>query len=75
MIFHITKEEFSKSVEEYVKNKNYCYIDAVDQVLTDHSMDHSIVKKLLTRPIIAKLEEEFTDKNFIRGKKNKLPFS
>jgi hypothetical protein len=21
------------------------------------------------------LEEEFTDKNFIRGKKNKLPFS
>ena len=74
MIFHITKEEFSKSVEDYVKNKNYSYIDAVDQALTDHSMDHTIVKKFLTKPVLEKLEEEFIDKNFIRRRKNKLPF-
>lgn len=75
MIFHITKEEFSKTVEDYVKNKSYCYIDAVDQALTDHSMDHAVVKKFLTKPVLEKLEEEFIDKNFIRRRKNKLPFA
>jgi len=75
MIFHITKDEFSKTVEEYVKNKNYCYIDAVEQSLTDHSIDYSVVKKFLTKPVLEKLEEEFIDKNFIRKKRNKLPFA
>jgi hypothetical protein len=37
-------------------------------------MDHTIVKKFLTKPVLEKLEEEFIDKNFIRRRKNKLPF-
>ena len=75
MIHNITKEEFSKTVENYVKNKKYTYIDAVIKTLEDFSMDFNLASKHLTKPILEKLEQEGIEINIIRNKKTRLPFA
>lgn len=71
----ITKEEFSKKVENYVKNKNCSYMDAIITILEQHSFDFSIASKLLNQPLLEKLENEYRDLNYLPKVKNKLPFA
>jgi hypothetical protein len=75
MIFDITKEEFSRKVEDTVKKYKYSYIDAVIHNLELASIDSSIAAKLLTKPLIEKIEKEGLEINLIRKPKNRLPFS
>jgi hypothetical protein len=75
MIFDITKEQFSRKVEGYVKSSKYTYIEAVIQTLEDYSLDTSQAGKLLTQPLLEKIEQEGLEINLIRKKRNKLPFA
>lgn len=75
MNFDITKEDFSKRVEAYVKRYKYSYIESVIQCLEDCSLDYSQAGKLLSQPLIEKLQHEGMEINLIRKKKNRLPFS
>lgn len=75
MIFHITKEEFSKRIEKYVKLNNCTYMDAVIHFLEEYSFDFSMSSKLLSQPIIEKIEGEAKDLNLLPKNKNKLPFA
>ena len=75
MIFNVTKEEFSKRIENYVKNNNTNYIDTVVHFFQEYSNDFSIAQKLLTQPILEKLEQEGRELNLLPKIKNKLPFA
>jgi hypothetical protein len=75
MIFNVTKEEFSKRIENYVKNNNTNYIDTVVHFFQEYSYDFSIAQKLLTQPILEKLEQEGRELNLLPKIKNKLPFA
>lgn len=75
MLFDITKEQFSRKVEGYVKTTRYSYIEAVIQCLEDFSLDSSQAPKLLTQPLLEKIEQEGIEINLIRKKKSKLPFA
>lgn len=72
----MTKKRFSLAVEELVaKNKNTTYIDAAVMVIEKRGMDYSNLKRLLTDSLKAKIENEATNLNLIKGKTggNKLP--
>lgn len=75
MIFNITKEEFSKRIENYVRDRNSSYMDAVIHYFEEYSYDFSLAPKLLTRPLLEKIEQEGRDLNLIPRIKNKLPFA
>jgi hypothetical protein len=74
MLFNTNKEDFSKKVENYVKKHNVSYMDSVIFLLEDNSIDFSIAPKLLTQPLLERLEQEGRDLNFLPKNKNKLPF-
>jgi hypothetical protein len=74
MIFNVTKEEFSKRIENYVKTKNSSYIDAVIYYFEEYSYDFSMASKLLSQPLLEKIEQEGRDLNLLPKVKNKLPF-
>jgi len=75
MLITLTKEEFSKKVENYVMNKESSYKDAILYLFDEYSYDYSQAPKLLTQPILEKLESEARDLNFLPKVKNKLPFA
>lgn len=77
MIFNITKEEFSKRIEKYVEEsfeKETPYINAVVHFFEEYSFDYSLANKLLSQPILEKIEAEGMDLNLIPKSKGKLPF-
>jgi len=71
----LTKEEFSKKVENYVREKNSSYMDAILYLFETYSFDFTQAPKLLNQPILEKLEAEARDLNFLPKVKNKLPFA
>ncbi len=71
----LTKEEFSKKVENYVREKNSSYMDAILNLFEQYSFDFVQAPKLLNQPILEKLEAEARDLNFLPKVKNKLPFA
>lgn len=74
-IHTITKEEFSKKIEKYVQENNSSYMETVLMYLEEYSFDFSIAPKLLSQPILEKVENEARELNFLPKIKNKLPFS
>ena len=75
MITDISKEEFSRKVESYKLTHNSSYIDAVINIFEEYSFDLTLASRLLTQPIIEKLESEGQELNLLPKSKNKLPFS
>ena len=78
MIFDITKEQFSKEVENCAKNDKVSetpYIDSVIKILEKYSLDASQANKMLSKPILEKIESENMQYNIVRVKKNKLLFA
>jgi len=75
MIFTVTKEEFSRKVEELVKDKNLSYMESIISLFEEYSFDFNLAPKLLTQPLLEKLEHEARELNFLPKVKNKLPFS
>jgi hypothetical protein len=74
MLHTITKEEFSKKVEKYVEEKNSSYMETVIMFLEEYSFDFSVAPKLLSQPLLEKLENEARELNFLPKIRNKLPF-
>jgi hypothetical protein len=74
MIFKVTKEDFSKRIENYVLETNSSYIDAVVHFFEEYSYDFSLAPKLLSQPLLEKLQEEGRELNLLPKVKNKLPF-
>lgn len=75
MLNIMSKEEFSKKVENVVSEKTVSYIDAVIEVLEEQSLDFSAVNKLLSKPIIEKLQKEGIELNLLPKRKTCLPFA
>jgi hypothetical protein len=76
MITNITKEEFSKKIENKIsKGKNVSYIDAVIATLEDMSLDMSLAQKLLSQPLLEKIKQEGQELNILPKSKTRLPLS
>lgn len=76
MITNVTKEEFSKKIEQKIsKSKNSSYIDAVISTLEDMSIDMSLAQKLLSQPLLEKIKQEGQDLNILPKPKTRLPLS
>lgn len=75
MITDISKEEFSRKVENYKLKNNTSYIDAVINTFEEHSFDLTLATKLLTQPLIEKIESEGQELNLLPKSNNKLPFA
>mgnify|MGYP001216477609 CR=1 FL=1 len=72
----MTKKRFSLAVEKLVANsQNVSYIDAAVMIIEERGMPYANLKRLLTDSLKAKIEQEASSLNLIRGKKkgNKLP--
>lgn len=50
-------------------------MDAIIYLFDEYSYDYSQAPKLLTQPILEKLEAEARELNFLPKIKNKLPFA
>lgn len=76
MNIELTKEDFSKKIENYVKIHNCTYMDATIAICEDLELEFTIISKLLNNPIMEKIQQEGRDLNLLpRSKKNKLPFA
>lgn len=75
MLTNITKEEFSKKVETTVAKRKTSYLETVIDLQEEYGLDYSLIAKLLSQPLIEKLEREGKNLN-LRFEKNKntLPF-
>jgi len=68
------KEKFSLKVIERVKLTNLSFMECVLELSEEMGLDPSAAGKLLTKPLIEKIEMEAKDLNFIKkGKTKKLP--
>jgi hypothetical protein len=75
MIININKEDFSKRVEKYVSEKKCSYMDGVIHFFEEYSFDFSMAPKLLSQPLLEKIEQEARELNFLPKIKNKLPLA
>lgn len=75
MTIEITKEEFSKKIENYVKTHNSSYMDAILSISDSSEVNFAIISKLISKPIIEKVQEEGESLNLLPKSKNKLPFA
>ena len=67
------KRTFSKEVENNVIVKGGKYIDAVLKKCDDYEIEPQVAAKLISRPIVEKLQIEGQDINLIPKEKNQLP--
>jgi hypothetical protein len=68
------KEKFSKKVLDKVKLKNSTFMECVLELSDEMGIDPSSSGKLLTKPIIEKIEQEAKNLHLLKNKKNvKLP--
>jgi hypothetical protein len=69
------KEKFSNKVLERVTKTQLSFMDCILELADEMSIEPSTAGKLLSKPIIEKIEEEAKQLNFIKNKtkKAKLP--
>lgn len=68
------KEKFSKKVLERVLKTKLSFMDCVLELAEELNLDAVAAGKLLTKPIIEKIEQEGKEKNILKkGKSTKLP--
>ena len=67
MMINWTQARFSSRVLERVTESNCTYIDAVIDLCESEGLDPSAVGKLLSKPIIEKIQVEATDLHFLKG--------
>ena len=71
----LSKEELSKKIENYVKLHRSSYLDSTLAVSEIENIEYTIISKLLTKPILEKIQEEGRSLNLLPRSKNKLPFA
>lgn len=68
------KTSFSSKILERVQKTKLSYMDCVIELAEELGIEPSTAGKLLTKPIIEKIQEEAKDKHFLKkGKAKKLP--
>ena len=72
MLKYTDKPAFSRAVEQYAIEKSCSYIDAVLDVCEHENIDPEVGAKLLSQPIIEKLQQEAQESNMI-PKGGRLP--
>lgn len=69
----MTKNKFSKQIEDIVFTKKIPYIEAILYFCENNNIDPEDVKKYISLPIRSKIEAEAINLNFL-PKGNELPF-
>ncbi len=69
----VTKKDFSKLIENYVREKGGSYLDAIVNQCEEFDIEPALIAKYLNKPIIEKLRIEGEDINLIPKVKSKLP--
>ena len=68
------KEQFSNKVIERVKTTKLSFMDCVLEITEEMGLDPSASGKLLTKPIIEKIQQEAKELHLLKkGKNKKLP--
>jgi hypothetical protein len=65
------KEIFSNKVIQRVKSTNLSFMDCVLEITEEMGLDPSASGKLLTKPVIEKIEEEAKNLHLLKNKKTK----
>lgn len=65
------KEKFSKKVLERVTSTNLSFMDCILELSEEMSIDPGTAGKLLTKPIIEKIQYEAQQKHLLKGGKSK----
>ena len=65
------KEKFSNKVIERTLSTNLSFMDCVLELATEMEIDPSAAGKLLTKPLIEKIEDEARNLHFLKKSKNK----
>lgn len=69
----LTKQKFTKLIEDVVQRLNMTYMDAVINVCNDHDVDLEDVRKFITPIIKDKIQAEAMHLNYL-PRANTLPF-
>jgi hypothetical protein len=67
-----TQNDFCRQIEKYVEEWEVSYMDAVIAVCESKEIPVESVAKILSRPIVEKIQQEGQDLNFL-PKSSKLP--
>jgi hypothetical protein len=68
------KEKFSSKVIERVKSTNLSFMDCVLELSNEMNLEPSAAGKLLTKPLIEKIEQEAKNLHLLKqSKTRKLP--
>jgi hypothetical protein len=68
------KEKFSNKVLERVKSTNLSFMDCVLELSVEMNLEPSAAGKLLTKPLIEKIEQEAQNLHLLKkSKTRKLP--
>jgi Phage late-transcription coactivator len=65
------KINFSSQIMKRVEKTNLSYMDCVLELAEEMGIEPNTAGKLLSKPIIEKIQEEARDKHFLKGAKNK----
>jgi hypothetical protein len=65
------KEKFSNKVIERTLSTNLSFMDCVLELADEMEIDPSAAGKLLTKPLIEKIEDEARNLHFLKKSKNK----
>ena len=66
------QRDLCRQIEKYVEQWNVSYIDATVAICESNEIPVESVSKILSKPIIEKIQEEGQDLNFL-PKSSKLP--
>jgi hypothetical protein len=67
------KEQFSNKVIDRVKKTQMSFMDSVLELTEEMGLDPAASGKLLTKPIIEKIQQEAKELHLLKGKIKKLP--
>ena len=67
-----TQNDFCREVEKYVEQWKISYLDAVVNICESKDIPVESIAKILSKPIIEKIQQEGQDLNFL-PKTSKLP--
>ena len=67
------KEQFSNKVIDRVKKTQMSFMDSVLELTEEMGLDPTASGKLLTKPIIEKIQQEAKELHLLKGKIKKLP--
>jgi hypothetical protein len=72
--YMMTKNKFTKIVEDLVKEKQLSYLEAIVYFCEENTIDVEDVRKYISDPIKGKIEVEAMNLNYL-PKQNQLSFS